>query len=57
MDRTSGAEELAASTGLTRVVREQIGKGADWVKVYADYRWVQVELPTRRLRGRVEACC
>ena len=22
-----------------RVVREQIGKGADWVKVYADYRW------------------
>ena len=24
---------------LVRVVREQIGKGADWVKVYADYRW------------------
>ena len=22
-----------------RVVRDQIGHGADWVKVYADYRW------------------
>ena len=25
--------------GLTRVVRDQIGKGADLIKVYADYRW------------------
>jgi imidazolonepropionase-like amidohydrolase len=33
-----GAEE-ADIDSLTRVVREQIGKGADWVKVYADYRW------------------
>src|SRR4030095_979069 len=24
---------------FARVVREQIGKGADWIKVYADYRW------------------
>ena len=22
-----------------KVVRDQIGKGADWIKVYADYRW------------------
>jgi len=34
-----GAEEASGSEELTRVVREQIGKGADWVKVYADYRW------------------
>ena len=34
-----GAEEADGLDGLTRVVREQIGKGADWVKVYADYRW------------------
>src|SRR2546427_3079205 len=34
-----GAEEADGSDSLTRVVREQIGKGADWVKVYADYRW------------------
>ncbi len=25
--------------GLTRVVRDQIGHGADWIKIYADYRW------------------
>lgn len=34
-----GAEEASGPEELTRVVREQIGKGADWVKVYADYRW------------------
>jgi len=34
-----GAEEADGADGLTRVVREQIGKGADWIKVYADYRW------------------
>jgi imidazolonepropionase-like amidohydrolase len=33
-----GAEEADANS-LTRAVREQIGKGADWIKVYADYRW------------------
>jgi imidazolonepropionase-like amidohydrolase len=33
-----GAEEADAGN-LTRAVREQIGKGADWIKVYADYRW------------------
>lgn len=34
-----GAEEADGIDGITRVVREQIGKGADWIKVYADYRW------------------
>jgi imidazolonepropionase-like amidohydrolase len=33
-----GAEEADDST-LVRVVRDQIGHGADWIKVYADYRW------------------
>jgi imidazolonepropionase-like amidohydrolase len=33
-----GAEE-ADGEGLRRVVRDQISKGADWIKVYADYRW------------------
>jgi len=33
-----GAEE-ADGESLPRVVRDQIGHGADWVKVYADYRW------------------
>ncbi|MFN2577844.1 MAG: amidohydrolase family protein [Pyrinomonadaceae bacterium] len=34
-----GAEEADGTDNLTRVVREQIGRGADWIKVYADYRW------------------
>jgi imidazolonepropionase-like amidohydrolase len=34
-----GAEEADGIDSLTRVVRDQIGKGADWIKVYADYRW------------------
>jgi imidazolonepropionase-like amidohydrolase len=34
-----GAEEADGIEGLTRAVRTQIGKGADWIKVYADYRW------------------
>lgn len=33
-----GAEE-ADGNNLVQVVRDQIGKGADIVKVYADYRW------------------
>jgi len=31
--------ETADGSDLVRVVRDQIGHGADWVKVYADYRW------------------
>jgi len=38
MDVPQGAEEADASS-LARVVRDQIGRGADWIKVYADYRW------------------
>jgi imidazolonepropionase-like amidohydrolase len=34
-----GAEAADGVEQLTRVVRAQIGKGADWIKVYADYRW------------------
>src|SRR3989442_8500705 len=31
-----GAEETDGVDSLTRVVRDQIGKGADWIKAYAD---------------------
>lgn len=34
-----GAEVADGRDALVRVVRDQIGRGADWVKVYADYRW------------------
>ena len=33
-----GAEE-ADGNNVIRVVRDQIGHGADWIKIYADYRW------------------
>jgi imidazolonepropionase-like amidohydrolase len=33
-----GAEEADFIT-LGRVVRDQIGRGADWIKLYGDYRW------------------
>ena len=38
-DMPLGAEPADGVDELIRVVRDQIGKGADWVKVYADYRW------------------
>src|SRR5207248_7409666 len=31
-----GAEEADGVDSLIRIVRDQIGKGADWIKVYAD---------------------
>ena len=34
-----GAEEADGAEGLLAAVRRQIGKGADWVKLYGDYRW------------------
>jgi imidazolonepropionase-like amidohydrolase len=34
-----GADEADGVEGVVRVARRQIGKGADVVKVYADYRW------------------
>src|SRR5439155_9587111 len=33
-----GAEE-ADGNNVIHVVRDQIGRGADWIKIYADYRW------------------
>src|ERR1022692_3096699 len=34
-----GAEEADGADSLMRVVRDQIGHGADWIKLYGDYRW------------------
>ncbi|HEY4650591.1 MAG TPA: amidohydrolase family protein [Pontibacter sp.] len=39
IDTPIGAAVADGTEGLTREVREQIGKGADLIKVYADYRW------------------
>ena len=38
-DVPQGAEEVSGHDELIRGVRSQIAHGADWVKVYADYRW------------------
>jgi imidazolonepropionase-like amidohydrolase len=34
-----GAQEVSGVPEVIRAVREQAGRGADWIKVYADYRW------------------
>jgi imidazolonepropionase-like amidohydrolase len=34
-----GAEVADGYDDLVRVTRDQIGRGADWIKIYADYRW------------------
>ncbi len=39
VDVPQGAEEASGPEDLARVVRDQIRRGADWIKIYADYRW------------------
>lgn len=59
-DVPQGAEEASGVEGVVRAVRTQIGRGADWVKLYADYPWGPDE-PARptftqeELRAAVEA--
>ncbi|MEO7218572.1 MAG: amidohydrolase family protein [Gemmatimonadaceae bacterium] len=38
-DVPQGAQEASGIDGVMLATREQIKHGADWVKVYADYRW------------------
>ncbi len=39
IDVPQGAEEADGHDALIQAVRRQIGKGADAIKIYADYRW------------------
>ncbi len=34
-----GAQEASGTAEVIAATREQAGRGADWIKVYADYRW------------------
>jgi imidazolonepropionase-like amidohydrolase len=34
-----GAEEVSGVDSMVAAVRRQIAAGADWIKLYADYRW------------------
>jgi imidazolonepropionase-like amidohydrolase len=38
MDLPQGAQEASGVDGIVRAVREQAARGADWIKLYADYR-------------------
>jgi imidazolonepropionase-like amidohydrolase len=58
MSVPQGAEE-ADGESLRRVVRDQIGRGADWVKIYADYKTptftleeLKLVVETARVEGR-----
>jgi imidazolonepropionase-like amidohydrolase len=55
-----GAEEATGVEGIARAVRNQVGHGADWIKVYADYSWgpggeVRPTFSEEELRALVEA--
>lgn len=39
IDVPQGAQEADGVDGVAHVVRDQIAHGADWIKIYADYRW------------------
>ena len=51
-----GAEEADGVDSLTRVVRDQIGHGADWIKIYADYRWGTIGARRRRSHSTSSSC-
>ncbi len=38
MDLPQGAQEVSGEAEMIRAVREQAAMGADWIKLYADYR-------------------
>jgi imidazolonepropionase-like amidohydrolase len=55
-----GAQEASGIPEIVRAAREQAGRGADWIKVYADYRWgpggtQQPTFTEDELRALVEA--
>jgi imidazolonepropionase-like amidohydrolase len=54
-----GAQEASGVPDMIRATREQAGRGADWIKVYADYRWgpdgsTQPSFSEEELRALVE---
>jgi imidazolonepropionase-like amidohydrolase len=55
-----GAQEVSGVPEVIQAVREQAGRGADWIKVYADYRWgpdgtTQPTFTEEELKALVEA--
>jgi imidazolonepropionase-like amidohydrolase len=59
-DVPQGAEEASGVEALVRVVRDQARRGADWIKLYADYRYgphgeARPTFSVEELRAAVEA--
>jgi imidazolonepropionase-like amidohydrolase len=59
-DLPQGAQEASGIDEAVRAVREQAGAGADWIKIYADYRVgpdgsTQPTFSTEELKAMVEA--
>ncbi|MEP6940202.1 MAG: amidohydrolase family protein, partial [Rudaea sp.] len=55
-----GAQEVSGVDAGIAAVREQAGRGADWIKIYADYRWgpggtTQPTFTAAELNAMVEA--
>ncbi|TLY51463.1 MAG: amidohydrolase family protein [Gammaproteobacteria bacterium] len=55
-----GAQEVSGVEAAIAAVREQAGHGADWIKIYADYRWgpdgrTQPTFSEAELKAMVEA--
>jgi imidazolonepropionase-like amidohydrolase len=55
-----GAQEVSGLDACVAAVREQAGRGADWIKIYADYRWgpggtTQPTFTEEELKAMVEA--
>jgi imidazolonepropionase-like amidohydrolase len=60
IDLPGGAQEASGIDACVAAVREQAGRGADWIKIYADYRWgpggkTQPTFTEDELKAMVEA--
>jgi imidazolonepropionase-like amidohydrolase len=51
-DLPQGAQEASGVPEVIKAVREQAGAGADWIKVYADYRVGPTARPSRPSASR-----
>jgi imidazolonepropionase-like amidohydrolase len=59
-DLPGGAQDVSGVDEAIRAVRDQAGHGADWIKVYTDYRWgpggtTQTTFTAAELKALVEA--
>lgn len=60
IDLPAGAQEASGVDNAIAAVREQAGHGADWIKVYTDYRWgpggiAQTTFTATELKALVDA--